>query len=297
MLLQQRIEQLKNISPSEKLIADYLLDKKEEIKNLSTRDIARETFTSSSTVVRFAQKLNYNGFNDLKEDYLNELNYISTHFIDIDPNYPFNSNDNIMTIAGKMSSLFIETINDSLSLIEHDSLQKATYLLKNTNRIFLYSISTSALLAEIFKQKMTRINKEVVSELLVGEYGFHSNLIKENDCALFISYTGQSPNVIQYAKKLKEKKIPIIVISSLGDNELKQYADIVLHLSTREKQYSKISSFTSEYSTLYVLDLLYACYFSLDYDNNLNIKTALSKYEEQIKFNEHQNPIIKERKD
>lgn len=297
MLLQQRIEQLENISPSEKLIADYLLDKKEKIKNLSTRDIARETYTSSSTVVRFAQKLNYNGFNDLKEDYLNELNYISTHFIDIDPNYPFNNNDNIMTIAGKMSSLFIETINDSLSLIEHDSLQKATYLLKNTNRIFLYSISTSALLAEIFKQKMTRINKEVVSELLVGEYGFHSNLIKDNDCALFISYTGQSPNVIQYAKKLKEKNIPIIVISSIGDNELKQYADIVLHLSTREKQYSKISSFTSEYSTLYVLDLLYACYFSLDYDNNLNIKTALSKYEEQIKFNEHQNPIIKERKD
>lgn len=202
-----------------------------------------------------------------------------------------------MSIAGKMSSLFIETINDSLSLIEHDSLQKATYLLKNTNRIFLYSISTSALLAEIFKQKMTRINKEVVSELLVGEYGFHSNLIKDNDCALFISYTGQSPNVIQYAKKLKEKNIPIIVISSIGDNELKQYADIVLHLSTREKQYSKISSFTSEYSTLYVLDLLYACYFSLDYDNNLKNKTALSKYEEHVKFNEHQNPIIKERKD
>lgn len=294
MLLQQRIENLTNISTSEELIANFLLTQKEKIKDMSTRDIAKATFTSSSSVVRFAQRLNYSGFNELKEDYLSELHYISTHFNNIDPNFPFTYKDNIMTIAGKMNTLMKETVDDSLSLIEHDSLQKATYILKKSNRIFLFAIGTSSLLGQMFKQKMTRIQKEVVSETLAGEYGFHSNLIHPDDCALLISYTGESPNVVQYAKKLKEMNIPTICITSLGDNSLIQYADIVLHLSTREKQYSKISTFTSEYSMQYVLDVLYSCYFAMDYDTNMNAKLSLSKYEEQPKTNKNQNPVIKE---
>lgn len=296
MLLQQRIENLTNISSSEKLIADFILTQKNNIKNMSTRDIAKATFTSSSSVVRFAQRLNYSGFNELKEDYLNELHYISTHFQKIDPNFPFQAKEDFMSIAGKINSLYKETVDDSLTLIHHDNIQKATYILKNSNRIFLFSIGTAALLGEIFKQKMTRIQKEVISEYLVGEYGFHCNLIKQNDCAIFISYTGESPNVIQYAKKLKEMNIPTIVITSLGDNSLKKYADIVIHLSTREKQYSKISTFTSEYSIQFVLDVLYSCYFSLDYDTNLDIKISLSEYEEKPKINKNQNPIIKEKR-
>lgn len=296
MLLNQRIKNLTNISHSEKLIANYILNQKNNIKNMSTRDIAKATFTSSSTVVRFAQRLNYSGFNELKEDYINELQYISSHFQEIDPNFPFTEREDFMTIAGKINTLFKETIDDSLKLIHHDSLQKATYILKNSNRIFLFSIGTSALLGEIFKQKMTRIKKEVVTEHLVGEYGFHCNLIKNNDCAIFISYTGESPNVTQYAKKLKEMNIPTIAITSLGDNSLNQYTDIIIHLSTREKQYSKISTFTSEYSTQYILDVLYSCYFSLDYNNNLNTKMTLSKYEEKSKINENQNPIIYEKR-
>lgn len=282
------------MSHSEKLIADYILSQQNNIKDMSTRDIAKATYTSSSSVVRFSQRLNYSGFNELKENYLNELHYFSTHFQEIDPNFPFTSKDTFMSIAGKINTLFKETVDDSLSLIDHDSLQKATYTLKKSQRIFLFSIGTSALLGEMFKQKMTRIQKEVVSEYLVGEYGFHCNLINSNDCALLISYTGESPNVIQYAKRLKELNIPTIIITSLGYNSLKQYADIVIHLSTREKQYTKISTFTSEYSIQFVLDVLYSCYFSLEYDENLERKTLLSQYEEKPKIIDDNNSVIKE---
>lgn len=283
MLLEQKIENLVDISPSEKIIADYLLEQKLKIKEMSTRDIAKATYTSSSTVVRFSQRLGYSGFNELKDNYISELYYIANHFCQIDPNFPFDQKDSFMNIAGKMSTLVKETIDDSLSLIHHDSLQKAAYLLKNTNRIFLFAIGTSALLGEMFKQKMTRISKTVVTEYLVGEYGFHCHLIEPTDCAILISYTGETPNVIQYAKRLKGKNIPTIIITSLGDNTLKDYSHIVLHISTREKQYSKISTFTSEYSIQFLLDVLYSCYFSLNYDKNLQRKTELSRYEEQTK--------------
>lgn len=107
-----------------------------------------------------------------------------------------------------------------------------------------------------------------------------------------ISYSGESTTVINHAKLLKEKKIPIIAITSLGDNHLKEYADIILHITTREKQYSKIGNFSSEYSIQYLLDLLYTGFFALNYDQNLDNKIQLSKTIEKCRH--PQSNIIKE---
>ena len=74
--------------------------------------------------------------------------------------------------------------------------------------------------------------------------------------------------------------MPIIAITSLGDNELKKYADVVLHISTREKLYSKIAGYSNENSIKLILDILYSCYFNLMYDDNLARRIAISKQAE-----------------
>lgn len=76
----------------------------------------------------------------------------------------------------------------------------------------------------------------------------------------------------------------IIVISSLGQNELKQYADVTLHISTREKLYSKIKGYSNEMSILLILDILYSCYYALNYDDNNEKRKAISKVSELNRF-------------
>ena len=64
---------------------------------------------------------------------------------------------------------------------------------------------------------------------------FLPSIIGKDDCMIFISYSGEIDQLCELAKILKNKGTSIIVISSLGDNRLKKYADVVLHISTREK--------------------------------------------------------------
>ena len=59
-------------------------------------------------------------------------------------------------------------------------------------------------------------------------------------------YKRQIHNLCSLARTLKGRSVPIIAITSLGDNELKKYADVVLHISTREKLYSKIAGYSNE---------------------------------------------------
>ena len=288
MLLEQKIKSI-NLTKNEQIIADYIIEHKYQLKNLSTRDIALATYTSSAGVIRLAKKLSYSGFNELKEDYLSELDYINQHFKEIDANFPFTANQSIMDIAEIMSTLMQETARDTLHLIKHDPLMKATRILQQSSTIYFYAKSGNSLLAQNFKLKMNRIGKKVEVDDLDTPYS--SLLITQNDCALIISYSGQTPSLIKIAKNLKNKKIPVIVITSIGENTLSESADCVLQMTTREKMYSKISNFTTEYSLELLLNILYSCFFKTNYNHFLDYKISNAK---QIEHRGANSNIIKE---
>lgn len=288
MLLEQKIKSI-NLTKNEQIIADYIIEHKYQLKNLSTRDIALATYTSSAGVIRLAKKLSYSGFNELKEDYLSELDYINQHFKEIDANFPFTANQSIMDIAEIMSTLMQETARDTLHLIKHDPLMKATRILQQSSTIYFYARSGNFLLAQNFKLKMNRIGKKVEVDDLDTPYS--SLLITPNDCAIIISYSGQTPSLIKIAKNLKNKKIPVIVITSIGENTLSESADCVLQMTTREKMYSKISNFTTGYSLELLLNILYSCFFKTNYNHFLDYKISNAK---QIEHRGANSNIIKE---
>lgn len=108
MLLKDRMNNYP-FSHSERIIVDYILDKQNEIKDYSTKMIADETYTSPSTLIRISKKLGFQGWNDFKDAYLNEVDYLNKHFQDIDPNFPFTNQDTIMNIASKIANLHAES--------------------------------------------------------------------------------------------------------------------------------------------------------------------------------------------
>ena len=89
MLISNKLESMDSLSKSEEVLANYILNEKENIENLSTKDLANATYTSPSTVVRLSQKLGFSGWNQFKEKYLEELNYLNKHLSNINPDFPF----------------------------------------------------------------------------------------------------------------------------------------------------------------------------------------------------------------
>ena len=55
-----------NLNSLEKSIADYILKNATACQHLSARELAEQCGCSGATIVRFARKLNYDGFTDLK---------------------------------------------------------------------------------------------------------------------------------------------------------------------------------------------------------------------------------------
>ena len=84
--------------------------------------------------------------------------------------------------------------------------------------------------------------------------------------------------LIQIMAFLKRKGIPMILLTSIGDNSSTSLATHVLRLATREKLYSKIGSFSTDTSITFLLECLYAGVFAKDFERNLTLRKNASKF-------------------
>ena len=279
MLIQQKLERV-HLSDAQQSVMNFFLEQRQNIKGMNITEIAAASFTSTATIVRLAQKLGYPGFEAFKDDFLQEVEYIDSHFAGIDPNLPFERKDSIQQLASKLANLAAETAQDTLKLVNPDAFQKAVMMLYNAENIHLAAISYSLLLGQIFRLDMMRLGRNVNVCDINGEELFLDNVISSRDCLVLVSYSGEIDKLCRLAQKVKEKGTKVIVITSIGDNTLKKYGDAVLEVSTREKLYSKIKGYSNENSIKLILDILYSCYFRLDYDANLKRRQQISSFSE-----------------
>lgn len=282
MLIREKLEQ-GDFSNNEKVVVSYILEQKLNIKNMTVKEIAEATFTSSSALTRVARKMNYKSWNTFKEAYLEEELYLESHFHEIDANYPFTRKDSFVSIESKLARLYIETIEDTVTLNSYEVLYQAVDILQKTAGINLFGLSDNLLAAQQFQTKMLRIGKmsHVASDIYEGSY--LSRTCSIDTCAIMLSYTGETSMLLEDARCLKKRGIPIIAITSVGGNSLSNLADCVLRICTREKLYSKIGNFSALCSMNYMLDVLYSCYFSREYDKNLKIKLEVAREAEKCR--------------
>lgn len=280
MLLIEKLQNCKHLSASQQAVVHFLLEHKAAVENMTIEDIAKNVYTSPATLVRLSKNLGYTGFNQLKHDFVEEQKYLSQHFISIDANIPFHERENMMSIAGKISSLVKETVDDTLSLINYQDLVAAVNIIEKSDKIHLSAVSFPLLMGQNFQLKMRRVGKNVEITDLVGEQLYTASIIQKNDCGIIISYSGETPMPCDMMRLYKKKKIPVIAITSMGSNFIRNHADVSLTITSREKLYSKIAGYSSEFSIKLILDILYSCYFRNHYTDFLSSKRELSKNSE-----------------
>lgn len=279
MLISQKIEDIIcSCTDSRAVIGKFLLQEQANLERCSMRDIAAATYTSQATLVRFAKRIGFPGWTEFMKAYLREVQYFESRPLDVDFNFPFTSKDGCEQILKTVAKVRRDANRDTINLMSVRELESAAMLLRRADRIMLCSNSANIPLLQMFQQKMLRIGK-IVESIGQDEQAFMAYALTPKDCVIMVSYSGNSEKRIPTSllQPLKERGIPIIGITSMGDNLIRQYADYVFMISTREKLYFKIASFATEESISVILDALYASYFAADYNAHLEHKRQASQ--------------------
>ena len=272
-----KLNNIKNLTNNEKQIVNFILENPNEFLNMDSDTICKECFVSTTTLYRLCKKLNLSGLSELKVKISGSINSYLNENKDFDFDFPVKQNQTYKEILTKIREDYDQTILSTFNLFNLDDLKLSIDAMKKAKQIDVYTSAGNIFFAENFKFQM----QEIGITINVPEEEYNQRLVAacsdETHMAILISFGGRGILVNKLAKTLKSNKTPILLISSTEDNPMMEISDYQLYLCSNENHYNKISSFSTRLSLLYILDILFACYFESDYDNNLKNKLLYYK--------------------
>lgn len=290
MLATEKLKLQENMSETEKQIAAYILSAGRELERYSTRTLAEASYTSPASIVRLCKKLGFSGFDDFKKNYIQELQYLDSQSGEVDFNFPFVKDDTPMRAANNISQLYVETIQDTMSLLQAGELRKAVTLFQCRPRIHIYSAGTAINQAESFREKMLKIGRQVSISNNLNYQLYEVGCLSGQDLAIIISYSGETERMLQVAKECCKRHVPVIALTSFGENSLTRYASCKMTLSTKESIYQNVGDYSSHLSVNLLLDILYSAYFLQNYEANYQSKLEKARVLEKGRTST--NPIL-----
>ena len=268
------LKENKDLSKNERILADYILKHPEDVLKMSSKDLGKECFVSTATVYRLCDKLGLSGFSDLKIKITSSLDDYRKSNEDFNFDFPVNQFQTHYEIIQKIKEDYEQTLNLTANLFSLDQLRLIASAMKKAQIIDVYTSAGNINFALNFQFQMQEIGIQV--NVPVDEY--QQRLIaassNENHLAIIIIFGGRGILSDILPRILHKVKTPIVLISSY-DYTFKDFdPDYQLYISSYENHYKKISSFSTRLSILYILDVLYTCYFKLDYQENIEKKLA-----------------------
>ena len=133
-----RLNENYHLSENDQVIVTYLLEHLEEIPQLSSRELAKRTYTSATTIIRFIKKLGYKNYSDFKYHIVLMLKNMNLD------NYDIFSGEDILSISQKVSQLENDTIQKTKDSLNQKDLQDIVSSIESQKYVDIYANDTNS---------------------------------------------------------------------------------------------------------------------------------------------------------
>lgn len=115
----QQLKYDDTLTASERQFAAFIEEHTDMVLNGNLQDVVKAAYVSKSMILRFCKKLGLTGFKELKVR-LAQDGWQSNDAVDT--NFPFSEGDSQKAVAHKLQQLYIDTINDTVTSLQLDTL-------------------------------------------------------------------------------------------------------------------------------------------------------------------------------
>ena len=203
MQLAERINaHMRNLSDTDRCIWRHIEENRTAVSRASIHELARACAVSSASIVRFAQKIGFDGFGEMKA------------FMRMEGTSRSLPKRDVITALG---SFYDQTWRE---LMRRD-YTGASRLIREAHRVFAYA---SGYVQTNVMQEMKRlfVYDNILIYEVAGREEFYSvyQTAGKDDLFIFISLSGESERVVEFADQLSLKGVPILSITEMRHNTL-----------------------------------------------------------------------------
>ena len=258
-----------SLSKTEKKIADFLLQRPNDIIPLYITELSKACGASEATIVRFSKHLGFDGYQQLKLAIAQEA---KSHPI----NENISCNDTAIDIFHKVCEDIYCSLEKTQKKLNEKHLEECCNAILSSDNILVCGLGNSASVALDASHKMFRLGLNAHAYTDNHMQTIAASHTNKNSVIIGISHSGCSRDIIQALETAKENGATTIAITNFGKSPIDKVSDILLHTVSDETNY-RILGLSSRIAQLAIIDTIYSYLVCHSQNSNEQItKTELA---------------------
>lgn len=235
-------------------ISAFIIEHQFDLSALNATKMGEALGISDSSVIRYAKAMGCSGFPDFKVRLAAAMPREGETSHEIYEG--IEATDTTRLIVEKSKRMFTSKIEQSLDLIDPQTIDACAKLLIDGRKILLVGIGTSALVALDINHKLIRSGLNVQFN-----YDYHTQLVQASllqpgDVLLAISARGETSEIIEAIELARDGGAQTIAITRYGKNKVSQLANHVIPYSYTEV-HEKLGMVTPQILQMIAFDILF----------------------------------------
>lgn len=221
-------ENYAQLTPSKKKVASYFLNNYSTAYLDTLSELADKIGVSDTTIINYCNDMGYFGYNGFKKALKEEqkTNILAEATDTAGADAPL-----LREIAGQLCTNITKTLTDSENI---RSIEDAVKMLSDASKIYTVGFWTWAAVAREMEVRL--MYKGYLAEAIfpdLGDYIDHLFWAGKDDVALVYDFSNYTTALTEICSVLKEREVPIILITDNGPCPRLSMADIVIRCSNQ----------------------------------------------------------------
>jgi len=220
-------ENYPQLTKSEKRIADFMRHQQDEAAFLSAGEIAGRLSLSEATMVRFARKLGFESYPELRVALQENFRHRMTHSARLRSRL-----DKLREggdIFERLVASEIDYLTEALHTLSRESMNAAVELLRTHPRVFVFGLGPSLSLVDQLEIRLTRAGRHVIPLKTSGREMLEPMLLMDSqDLLIAIGFFNLTPNLRMVLEYANQHQTPVILLTDTLGELLEEQATVVL---------------------------------------------------------------------
>ncbi|WP_174800815.1 SIS domain-containing protein [Martelella limonii] len=246
--------QIESLAPADRQIGHFILAHPDELLRLSSASLAEKTGRSQSSVVKFAQKLGFSGYQDMKlavsKAQAREWRAPGALHSTIE------LGDSHATIAQKLLSSKMHAMQETIAANDEAVIGRALDRTMSAERIHVAGVGASSLVARDFCYKLQKLGRYALHDSDSHVQMANVSAARSGDVLFALSYSGASIETVRIAELARAREATVISLTGPKQNAVARVADINLYTIADEEKV-RSSAITARDAQLMLTDFLF----------------------------------------
>ena len=245
------------LPPAEQRVAKLLLLDARAFATLPVSELADRSHVSKPTVVRFCRSVGYDGLTDFKLKLASSVNE-GVPFVHRAVEEDDKPGDLIVKVVDNAVAALLHYRNDAASHAFERAIVALTESARNRRRIEFYGVGNSGIVAQDAQHKFFRLGVNTAACSDGHVQLMSATMLGAGDCAVIISNSGRSRDLLDAAEIARKKGATSIIITASGSPlaALGQSPGQILIAVDHPEDYDRYSPMVSRLLHLIAIDIL-----------------------------------------